>query len=345
MFAHDASRQSISTLTSAATDVIASPGRATVITHKHRLPDLDRNGSIPDPELQLFHFGFSICSQKVRAVLDELDVEYGSNQYAGPVEYENYTPQYVRLRLASEIAQRANFVSSYSGGSSVESEGFDPLVVPTLVDTGSDKVLADSKLICLHLARSKRDRIDLLPTDLESQIMMQVDAVDRTPHVAMLYGANPERDTRPEEIQARMPGIYKKKYKKIRDFMAQVPDEPKLLEAYEAKLKKEEAAEHFVVDATEMSAAVALSESLVQGLEDTLARSSGPWIFGNRFTLADIFWGVSLIRLDYIGYSAFWNGNSPRTRVKAYYERITKRRCIINGVLRWPGSGRRNPTT
>ncbi|WP_216370121.1 MULTISPECIES: glutathione S-transferase [unclassified Roseobacter] len=331
-------------LTEAARKVIVSPGRASVITNEHRLPEIDPS-TVETPDLQLFHFGFSICSQKVRAVLDELGLAFGSNQYAGPIEYENYTPEYVRLRLASEVAQQARFVSSYSGGSSVESEGFDPLVVPTLVDTGSGKILADSKLICLHLTRQYRDRIDLLPEDLEAEIMAQIDHVDRTPHVAMLYGANPDHDTRPEEIQARMPGIYQKKYKKIADFMARVADEPELIAAYEAKLAKERAAEGFVVDAEAMSAAIALSEELVQGLEDTLTQSQGPWIFGDRFTLADIFWGVSLIRLAYLGNAGFWGETANRPNVRAYYDRIIQRPCLIHGVLTWPGSGRRMPTS
>lgn len=332
-------------LTQAAIGVVTPPGRVAVITRDHRLPATSPPPTDATPRLQLFHFGFSICSQKVRAVLDELGLEFGSNQFAGPTEYENYTPEYVRLRLASKTAQRARFVSGYSGGSSVESEGFDPLVVPTLVDTGSGEVLADSKLICLHLARTHRDEIDLLPRDLEPDILTQIDAVDRTPHVAMLYGANPVRDTRPTEIQTRMPGIYEKKYAKIRRYMAQVRDEPDLLAAYEAKLRKERAAERFVIDATAMSDAIDLSSRLVESLEAALSRSSGPWLFGDRFTLADLFWGVSLIRLDYLGNADFWEGTAERPNVQRYYSRLVRRPSLINGVLNWPGSGRRMLTT
>ena len=339
------SEQGLLALTEAARNVIVPPGRSSVITKDARLPEIDCGLAEKTPNLQLFHFGFSICSQKVRAVLDELGLEFGSNQYAGPTEYENYTPEYVRLRLASEVAQQARFVSSYSGGSSVESEGFDPLVVPTLVDMEAGKILADSKLICLHLARCYRDKIDLLPRDLEAEILAQIDLVDRTPHVAMLYGANPDHDTRPEEIQARMPGIYKKKYKKIAEFMSQVPKEAELIAAYEAKLAKERAAEGFVVDARAMSAAIALSEKLVQGLEDRLTQSPGPWIFGERFTLADVFWGVSLIRLAYLGNAGFWGDEAKRPLVQAYYAHISERPCLIHGVLNWPGSGRRMPTS
>ena len=345
MTVHLSVEQRLLELTEAARGVIVAPGRASVIAKHARLPEIESGMSEKTPPLQLFHFGFSICSQKVRAVLDELGLEFGSNQFAGPTEYENYTPEYVRLRLASEVAQQARFVSSYSGGSSVESEGFDPLVVPTLVDTANGRVIADSKLICLHLARAYRDTVDLLPSDLEADILAQIDHVDRTPHVAMLYGANPDHDTRPEEIQARMPGIYQKKYKKILGFMAQVPDEPDLIAAYEAKLAKERVAEKFVVDAKAMSATIALSEELVQGLEDALAQSSGPWIFGEPFTLADLFWGVSLIRLAYLGNAGFWGDGANRGQVRAYYERIIMRPSLIHGVLTWPGSGRRMPTS
>ena len=331
----------IVSLTEAAIQTVQAPGRATIISTGHPLPEIDRSDATEPPEFELFHFGFSICSHKVRAVLVELGLGFGSNQFAGPTKYENYTPQYVRLRLRSAAARAGKFVSDYSGGSSVEAEGFDPLVVPTLVDRSAGQVFADSKLIVLHLARTYRSLVDLLPVDLESEIIAEIDAVDRTPHVALLYGADPEGDTRPAEIQSRMPGIHQIKFDTIRRFMAETADEPELVAAYKAKLAKEEAAEKFVVDGQAMADAVALAASLVAGLEDKLAASEGPWLFGDRFTLADLCWGISLIRLDYLGNSRFWDGDSPRPRVKAYFDRLAKRPSLVAAVLKWPGSGKR----
>lgn len=324
-------------LTLAAISVIRAPGRATVISSDHPIPEVDR-GAGDRPDFDLFHFGFSICSHKVRTVLAELGLSYGSNQFAGPTIYENYTPEYVRLRLRSDAARNAPFVSGYSGGSSVETEGFDPLVVPTLVDHQEGRVLADSKLICLALARSHRDVADLLPEALEPRIIAQMDAVDRTPHVALLYGADPGGDTRPSEVQARMPGIHGIKFDTINGHMRQVSDEPELVEAYRAKLAKEKAAEQFVVDAGAMAQAVALAEELVAGLETDLAASGGPWLFGADITLADLMWGVSLLRLDYLGKQSFW---ADRPRVAAYVERLSGRPSLKAAVLDWPGSRKR----
>ncbi len=345
MTIQSANQEQIAEMTRAAIDVIRPPGRATLISADHPLPEIARSATADAPELELFHFGFSICSQKVRTVLSELNVGFGSNQFAGPIEYENYTPAYVRLRLQSDVAKSAKLVSSYSGGSAVESEGFDPLVVPTLVDNRHGRVIADSKLICLYLARNFREHIDLLPRDIEPAIIEQIDRVDRTPHVAMLYGANPDCDTRPPELQARMPGIHQKKFRVIEAYIDQVRDEPDLVAAYRAKLEKEKAAETFVVDDAAMRSATAQAETLIRGLEDKLAETSGPWIFGERFTLADVVWGVSLIRLDYLGNAEFWGNAAGRPRVKSYFERALNRPSLVTGVLEWPGSGRRLPTT
>ena len=344
MESETAGKEYLDELTRSAISVIRAPGRATVITREHPIPEIDRDDANKQPELELFHFGFSICSHKVRSVLAELNLEYGSNQYAGPTQYENYTPEYVRLRLQSDAAKNSRFVSDYSGGSAVESEGFDPLVVPTLVDHRANRVLADSKLICLYLVKTYQQRIDLFPVDLETEIIQQVDIVDQTPHVAMLYGADPEADTRPDDIQARMPGIHKIKFEAIKNHMANVKDEDDLITAYEAKLSKEKAAESFVVDEASMKEATALAENLVTGLEQKLARSNGPWLFGHRFTLADLMWGVSLIRLDYLGKSRFWNGNIERPLVKSYKELLSRRPSLKTAVLDWPGSGKRLQT-
>lgn len=336
--------ETISRLNAAAIGVVTAPGRSTVITGQRPLPEVDRINSSEEPEFDLFHFGFSICSHKVRSVLAELQLDYGSNQFAGPTEYENYTPEYLRLRLQSDAAKNSAFVSDYSGGSSVETEGFDPLVVPTLVDNRRGKVLADSKLICLYIARTYRDPIDLLPADLEDQIIDQIDIVDRTPHVAMLYGANPEGDTRPEDIQKRMPGIHQIKFDTIRKHMASVSGENDLIAAYEAKLRKEESAENFVIDDSSMKEAIALAKSLIAGLEESLSNSKGPWMFGDRFTLADIVWGVSLIRLDYLGNDTFWNGNPERPKINEYFEQIVQRPSLKTAILDWPGSRNRMQT-
>ncbi|WP_373635112.1 glutathione S-transferase family protein [Yoonia sp. SS1-5] len=339
------SRTEIRELTQAAIGVIEAPGRATVISAENPLPAVARDATSDAPPFELFHFGFSICSHKVRAVLSELGLEFGSNQFAGPTKYENYTPEYVRLRLQSDVAKTSKFVSGFSGASSVDDDGFDPLVVPTLVDNQAGKVLADSKLICLYLVNTYGGGHDLLPDDLKDRILQEMDVVDQTPHVALLYGADPEGDTRPTDIQSRMPGIHQIKFESIKGHMSSVQGDANLMAAYKAKLEKEKNAEAFVVDGTAMQDATQLAERLIADLETTLQASTGTWLFDDRFTLADLVWGVSLLRLDYLGKSQFWDGDTPRPNVKAYYQRLAARPCLINAIVDWPGSRKRLQTS
>ena len=72
--------------------------------------------------MELYHFGFSTCSQKVRLVLAEKGLEFDSHE-VNLIAGEQHDPEYVRLNPDH--------------------------VVPTLVDQG--KVLVESTLIIRYL--------------------------------------------------------------------------------------------------------------------------------------------------------------------------------------------------
>ena len=101
----------------------------------------------------LFNAGFSLCSEKCRNVLAEtglafrnVTVDLGNNYN------QNYHPDYVRLRLLAykELPNGTPLVGEgqyeWSGSSSVSTTGFDPCVVPTLVDLQENKIVVDSKV-------------------------------------------------------------------------------------------------------------------------------------------------------------------------------------------------------
>ena len=99
------------------------------------------------PRFELYHFALSLCSQKVRATLAEKAVAYSAHDINLSMPLlGNYDPAYVRLRLAAN--PNAELAIGYTGRSSVETEGFDPAVVPTLVDHHGACVIADSVRIC-----------------------------------------------------------------------------------------------------------------------------------------------------------------------------------------------------
>lgn len=304
------------------------------------LTDPERNRTIGggEPRFELYYFALSLCSQKVRATLAEAGLSYvGHDINLSMPHLANYDPDYVRLRLAG--GEGRDFAEGYTGRSSTDTEGFDPAVVPTLVDLDAGRVVVDSAHICRYLADAA-PQAGLRPAELAEAVDEEVRIVDGTPHVAIFYGAHPDGDYRPARIQKGMPGVHARKIAKLETARARVAEDPALVAAYDAKIAKERAAERFVGAPDEMRAAAREVLDLVGALETRLD-ADGPWRFGEAFTLADVVWGVSLYRLAWLGMAFAWTGGhplqaEPRPRVHAYAERLFARPTFREAVIRWP---------
>ncbi|MEM9392917.1 MAG: glutathione S-transferase [Pseudomonadota bacterium] len=290
-----------------------------------------------DPLYDIYHFGFSICSNKVRAVVYELGLPWLSLEL-DPGKHENYRPDYIRLRLASDAASSMQFATGWDGGSSVEESGFDALVVPTIFDRDNGSVVADSLRICRYLAAQHRNRVDLVPESLLPEIEKQLEAVDQTPHVALLYGPNPDGpDGRAFVFRRVFKGEHQKKAAAVEAEAAKVAGEDQRLDAaYAAKIAKEKAGSAFVADRKKMRGALDKTKALLAQLEADLEKSSGPWICGSAFTLADLFWGVSLFRLEYLGYGSLWRDGSDHKALQEYSDRSIARPSVLEAVAKWP---------
>ena len=83
-----------------------------------------------------------------------------------------------------------------------------------------------------------------------------------------------------------------------------------------------------------MQGIVDRTASEIAALDERLVQRGGAWVAGDAFTLADIFWGVSLFRLLYLGYGWMWEG---RPRVETFAEAAFERPSILAGAIRWPG--------
>ncbi|MEM6596450.1 MAG: glutathione S-transferase family protein [Pseudomonadota bacterium] len=289
------------------------------------------------PRFEAYHASLSLCSHKVRTVLAEKQQPYKSHAMnimpSGKFVPHNYRPAYVRLRL--KAAQQRAFVSGYSGASAVAVEGVDPLVVPTLVDHEEGKVIIDSRAICEHVAKSADTGTDLMPDDLLADIDRMTALVDTLPHVALMYGAHPEKDNRPKGLVNGITGIHAKKIKAAQTVLDQLPAGSDLRPAYEAKIAKESAAAGFVIDGDSMRAAHEAGRQHVADLEAQLKESGGPWVFGDRFTIADIQWTVSIFRLMWLGHGEWWAPGSGNDRVADYYARAAKRPSFRSAVVEW----------
>jgi glutathione S-transferase len=323
------SRASLIEMTAAARAAIADPTRITIA------------GSRAEPRFELFHAASSLCSQKVRAVMHEKALSYRSNDMLilgtmaskGLVPAEHYSPAYIRLRLVAARELNREFVSGYSGRTSVETEGFDPCVVPLLVDHEAGRVIADSQRICVYLDGVSRAPIQLIPDapDARAEVMRQVSIVDRIPNGALLYGFHPDADLRPEALKASMQTVYDHKVMALERLAADNAGDPELVAAYRAKIVKESGGKTVCRDPAFQRAARQKTGQLLSDLERDLAAGSFARTNGHAFSVADVLWGVNLVRLNYLGLASMW-GALPR--VTHYFDVLARRPSLCKEAIR-----------
>ncbi len=310
------------------------------------------NAPLSDPErnrligtgsrrFELYHFALSLCSHKVRTVLFEKGAPFLSHDiFILPPKLENYHPDYVRLRLRG--AGGREMVSGYTGRSSTTTEGFDPCVVPTLVDHDAGRIVVDSKAICEHIDRAWQGSTELCPEHLKREIDREIAIVDGTPHVAVLYGAHPDGDLRPAMLKQNMPGAHDYKIMKLMEGRSLAVGHPHLTAAYDAKIRKEAAAKAYVASPELMRSATDEIVRTIGELEERLA-DGREWICGDDMTMADVHWAVSLFRLQWLGMGFSWTGahrlnDEERPKVGAYARRLFNRPSFRDAVIHWPGN-------
>ncbi|MEM8917487.1 MAG: glutathione S-transferase family protein [Pseudomonadota bacterium] len=291
------------------------------------------------PRFELYHAPFSICSQKVRTVLIEKGLAFSSHHLDLPVSEthasDSYRPSYVRLRLRG--APDGMMVSGYTGQSSVAVEGFDPCVVPTLIDHAHERVVVDALKICEYLDQEAETGQRLIPGDIAEDVSAQVALIDQAPHPALLYGASPEgEDIRPEIVAIPITGSLGHAVRHIQTIKASVTDEPELVSAYDAKIVRQSSAEKFIYNRDAMLEAYARMADHVARLEDQLSKHGGEWTFGNRYTMADIMWSASLFRLKWLGLGPLWEEDGKAPRVRAYVDKAFMRPGFRQAVINWP---------
>lgn len=297
------------------------------------------------PRFELFHAGLSLCSQKVRAVLAEKAIPYTSHELvivASKGIYseefkpaENYRPAYVRLRMRGGKQLGTPYATEHTGVSAVDTEGFDPCVVPTLVDHDEGCVVVNSKLICEHLDNAVTGQIKLIPGDAAARaaVMAQVDVVDRTPHPGLLYGFHPDRDDRPEFIKAVMADVHDVKCDSLQKFIDANAGDEELVAAYRSKIAKERAGKALAFDPDRQRDVRARAQAIVDNLDVQLETCANPWVCGADYTLADIVWGISLYRLEWLGLASMW---VDKPRIQEYTALTYRRPSVWDQVINFP---------
>jgi len=289
-------------------------------------------GTNPKPRFESFHAPSSICSEKVRCVLFMKGVDFVAYDVNIAVQ-ENYQPAYVAMRNLGRGDMVLVGSHAWTGSTSTEGMGFDPLVVPTLVDNLKKKVIVDSKKIMNYLDQELPSP-PLYPAGVAG-VEKHVQLVDDTPHAGLLYGGDPDNDTRPHFVKELTKSLVSSQTRSLDYWLSNVNLPRELRPLYEAKLKKLR-----MVDTTLQSKpevlrnSMNLTKSILRQLNSDLSISGGPWVCGDTLTMADIAWHVSLLRFLSFGCVYLYE---DLDQVTAYLDRILNHPILRKATYTWPG--------
>jgi 2,5-dichlorohydroquinone reductive dechlorinase len=292
------------------------------------------------PRFELFSAASSICSQKVRTVMAHHGLIYRSHMmdlFGG----QTYLPAHVRLRMLGCEQLDGKLADLHTGSTSVASGGgCDAAVVPTLVDWEAGTVVVDSNRICRHIddAAAAGGAPSLRPAGLAAAIDAELDIIDNLPNYQMLSGKPPGEDRRPSAQRGKN-GIEfaMSKVQRCDRYLAEHANDTVLVRGYTAKRAKELSAARQLFTEDRMREAYATAEAACEALERQLRPAATRWLLDDLVTMADLYWGVELLRMGNMGADTFWK-DGRRPAVAAYAARLRGLPAIQSAVVNWPGA-------
>jgi len=290
-----------------------------------------RNNDAP-PGIHLYHAPNSICSQKVRAVLFATNQPFVSHQI-DIFKGETYDPHYVRLRVAACEASGYRLATDHPGTTSVTSTGCDSCVVPTVVIPERQDILIDSKSICIALVQRQPGASSMLmPPAITTDIERELAIVDDLPNYQMLAVTTGKAHTGGTDNSFALSKVHR-----CDALMAEHPDDAALCRGYSAKRAKEQSAADRLFDDAAMTRGRETIGAALRDLDSRLRRLGAPFLFGATPTLADLFWGIELIRLVDLGGWQHWTSGRAQA-LDEYYERVSRDSAVTRAVTDWPGA-------
>lgn len=254
-------------------------------------------------EWELYHNGFSLCSKKLRVCLAELGLPFASH-HVDLIEtgsYENVSRRFLAVNPAG--------------------------TVPVLVHQGHPVYESHDEIVYAARHAGERGR-ELLPEDAETQAL-----VDHWVDCASLVGKDPTRGTE-QRAGHCIPGltvplfatmVESIPYREIARGLLTHPNKERPLIFAALKV-------FGVRGLPRLAPAMALLERSrrnmgrhLDALAEQLEKHGGPWIAGDRFTLADVSWVVILDRLVEADWDAHFWGDERRPGVAAYWQRLAAR--------------------
>lgn len=279
----------------------------------------------------LFHAPNSVCSQKVRATLLALNEPFVSHLvdiFSG----ENFDETYVRARVHGCKEAGLPLSSLHFGGTSVRVTGCDACVVPTLVHDETHKVTVDSLRICLSINAERRaDMPSLIPAEVKQAVEEELAIIDMLPNYPLLADAM----AKDQNVKVAENSYSAKKAARSEALMRAHADEPDLFAAYQAKRDKDLSANSRIFTPEAVSRAYQEIKNAFEGLDQRLRKSNGDYLFDHQTTLADLFWGVQLIRAEDLGLNSIWAaGQLPA--LEEYYGHLTNLPALKQAIIHWP---------
>jgi glutathione S-transferase len=235
--------------------------------------------------LELYDASGSLCSQKVKLVLAEKNLEW-KNHSLNLLTFENLQPSYVRLNPKG--------------------------VVPTLIHDG--KVITDSVAIVRYLDEQFPHPL-LTPAEplLQEKMSYWIDLQNQFPMRELMYG----------NYRGIEGAVLRRSVQIKQKLLSQlIQEHPELKDWYEAKLNDVRQWNSSIQDVSEIATINARIEPMLDRLEEQLSQTD--WLCGTTYSLADAVWTAVLNRLGELKFSYLW-ANNTRPALKAYLRHIKAR--------------------
>ncbi|MBD3884568.1 glutathione S-transferase family protein [Phormidium tenue FACHB-886] len=235
--------------------------------------------------LELFCASGSLCSQKVKLVLAEKNLEWKSH-LLNLFTFDNLQPNYIRLNPRG--------------------------VVPTLLH--DDRVITDSAVIVRYLDEHfPHPRLIPIEPTVQEKIDNWINLQNRFPMREIMYGN-----------YKGVGGFVLRRSVQIKEklLLRLIQTNSELKEYYTAKLKDVKQWNRTVQDTNEIANLNAKIAPMLDQLETQLNQTD--WLCGTGYSLADTVWTAVLNRLDELKFNYLWEGNT-RPALSSYLNRLKAR--------------------
>lgn len=242
--------------------------------------------------LALYHASNSLCSQKVKLVLAEKNLEWKSH-LINLLTFENLQPSYMRLNPKG--------------------------VVPTLLH--DERVITDSATIVRYLDE-QFPYPQLIPAEsmLQKKMNSWIDLQNRFPMREVMYG----------NYRGIEGAVLRRLVQMKAELLPKLMQaNPELKEPYAAKLEDVRQWNCTIQNANEIANLNAKIEPMLDQLETQLNQTN--WLCGDRYSLADTVWTAVLNGLDELKFGHLWVDRT-RPVLSSYLNQLRSRSSFNTAI-------------